>query len=191
MPVAEAPSPTPATDSRPQNGANLNDAFSALDALVSPDTSAPAQPEPQEVEEAPEAPIQEPKPKQEVKPEPKKEAPKQEVKDAPAEPPVKAKTLREAKDMAEAKAKDWERKYKELETKASQPKEDTERKSLEERLTRLQKERDALYETVKFKAYEESDDYKKNFEKPFVDAFTAAREKVARLKVREGRIVQP
>lgn len=200
MPAAEAPSAAPSTETF-STPANLNDAFSSLDSLFQ--AEATPTPEPETPEPAPEAPktapkatVARPEPKPEVKaPEPKPEAPK--AKETPPEPkldekappqPEKAKTLREAKDRAEAQAKEWQAKYEALEKQAKAPKDDPEKKTLAERLESREKRLAELEQTLKYKAYEESTEYKEKYHDPFVASYQDGREFVSQLEVVERAI---
>jgi len=192
MPVAEAPSAAPSTETF-STPANLNDAFSSLGSLF-PQAEEPAAPEaPPEPQKAPQT---RPEPKTEPKAPPvKPEAPKPEIKPPEVKQeqrPVKAKTLAEAKDMAnerakkfEAEANDWRSKYEQL---SKAPKDDPEKKTLAERLEAREKRLAEMEQTLKYKAYEESDEYKQKYHEPFVSAYQEGRDFVSQLEVVEKTI---
>lgn len=81
--------------------------------------------------------------------------------------------------------------------RAKGPTDDPERTKLTETLAEREKRVSQLEEIVRFKAYEESGDYKEKYEKPYIDAFGSARNKIASLRVIErkdgdtGEITQP
>ena len=193
--VVEQPSPATAT---PPPAENLNNAFSSLDSLFpqSEEAPAPAPKEPAKVEQPKQqAPKDTPKVTEQPKADQPKETPKEIAKVSPPQP-EKAKTLREAKDMAEAKFKqtskeltDLKAKYEALVAESSKAKDDPEKKTLAERLEAAEKRSRELDEKLRYKAYEETDEYKDKWEKPITTAYAAGRSKVAGLKVREGRQV--
>lgn len=88
-----------------------------------------------------------------------------------------------------AKLKEAELKIKEYEEKLKTPpppKEDPEKKELSERLTKREQRLKELEETIRNKAFEESEDFKTRFHKPFVDAYTTARAKVGALTITDS-----
>lgn len=185
MPVEAPPAPAAQADPSP----NMTDAFAELDqfAGVAPEAKpeTPATPETPS-KEAPKATTVQQKTTQDA---PKPEKPVQ-TPPAPTDPPkVKAKTLAEAKEMAQAEAKEWRAKYESLEKELSKVKDDPEKKTLSERLEAREKRLAELEQELRYSAYERSEEYKDKYEQPFLNAYTAARSKIASLKVRDGRTV--
>ena len=94
--------------------------------------------------------------------------------------PVKAAELRAAYDATKKKVSDLEKQLTELKAK---PTDDPEKPVLIERL----KERDdrikSLEEKLAIASYEETDEYRKQFHQPFVDAYTEGRQRAARMTV--------
>lgn len=180
MPEVAVAEPTAAPQS---NSPNFDEAFSGLEEIagVKPEpTQAPA-PKPSD-----KAPVTTQKPTQEKPPEQKSP---QTPPATPEAPKVKAKTLAEAKEMAQAEAKEWRTKYESLQQELSKPKDDPEKKTLAERLEAREKRLAELEQELRYSAYERSEEYKDKYEQPFLSAYTAARSKIASLKVRDGRAV--
>lgn len=138
-------------------------------------------------------------PKPEPKPEAKptaKEAPKPEAKvelerpgaDTPPPPekkieaaPAKEKTnIYRQYDALKEKHETLERQFTEFKSK---PAEDPEKKVYAEKLTAAEKRAEELESKLRFAAYEQSDDYKENYEQPYVDAYQSGRTKIAAMKV--------
>jgi hypothetical protein len=71
--------------------------------------------------------------------------------------------------------------------KTAKPAEDPEKKTLVEALEARNKRLQELEQQLSFKAYEESQDYKDKYQKPFEQAFVAGRAKIAGLKVIERK----
>lgn len=173
---AATPSPTPSPSpspgpipSAPASG-DMADAFSELDRMV----SGEPEPSPEPKDDAPE-----PQPKET----PKETAPKEPPKPV-EQPKVKARDLKEAKEMAQAEAKQWREKYEALEKQAKQqPKEHPEVKTLQERLQSLEKEKNEALEKLRFKSYEEHPEYEEKYNKPFINAFERGRKFVDQLEV--------
>ncbi len=171
------PTGSPATDLKPSPSSNLNE----------PDAT------PEVPKEAPKAPPERPEPKPEVqppetKPEPPKEVPK--AKELPQQP-EKAKTLREAKDMAEARYKELQTKYAEREKQLAElqkVRDDPEKKQLAERLEAREKRLAELEQTLKYKAYEETSEYQEKYHQPFAAAYNDGRDFVSQLEVVERTI---
>lgn len=108
----------------------------------------------------------------------------------PAEPvkPAPAKTLREAKDLAEKRNKELEAELKTLrEQRAAAPVDDPEKGQLRTQLETLNKRNQELEETVQFTAFERSDRYKQEFYKPFEDAYRRGMQKTASIKAADGQ----
>lgn len=84
----------------------------------------------------------------------------------------------------------------EILTLKTTPREDPEKKTLSEKLEAAQKRLEATEETLRFTKYEQHEEYKTKWEKPYVDAYHLGRAKVSRLQVKEvqdpntGAIVQ-
>ena len=97
--------------------------------------------------------------------------------------------LRAAYENSKAKLKEYESKIKEYEEKLKAPpppKDDPEKKELSERLTKREQRLKELEETLRNKAFEESEEFKTKFHKPFVDAYTTARAKVSALTITDA-----
>lgn len=149
-------------------------------------------PKPQAKDKKPAKPAEAPKeePKADDEPEPKAE-PKQEPKadDTPKQP----KELRAAYENLKTKAKTLEAELAALKAeKAKPPPEDPEKKTLAERVKEYEQRVSKLDEELKYAAYERSPEYQEKYEKPFLDAYQAGREKIAKLKIAdaEGNIRQ-
>jgi hypothetical protein len=95
--------------------------------------------------------------------------------------PEKAKTLREAYDHTKSENAKLQARIKELET--AKPPEDPEKKQLAEKLTAREKRLQELEEDQRFTNYERSEDYKTQWEKPFIDAYQAGRNKIASFRL--------
>jgi len=76
-----------------------------------------------------------------------------------------------------------EKEYADYKTKSSQPADDPEKKQFSERVSSLEKENGDLKEKLKFVNYQESDEYKQQYEKPYMDSWQAGRSWVSKLKV--------
>lgn len=101
--------------------------------------------------------------------------------------PSKASELRQAYETQKAKLRQLEAdlaaKNAELETVKSKPSEDPEKKTLQERLSEREKRLQDLENKIRFKDYQESQEYKEKYYQPFVDAFQTGRRKAASLKI--------
>lgn len=92
--------------------------------------------------------------------------------------------LRTAYEALKLKHKQLEAEHQAL--RNAPPKEDPERKSLEDRLSEREKRLADLENEIRFSAYERSQEYKEKFEQPFVDAYQTGRAKVATLKITDA-----
>ena len=101
--------------------------------------------------------------------------------------PERAGELRKQRDAARTENETLKARVRELEKAQKQAGEDPERKSMEAKLAEYEKKTKELDERLRYKAYEESDDYKSRFYQPFLDAYSNARQKVATLKVVERK----
>ena len=128
-------------------------------------------------EKAPEKPQDKPQ-----EPDPEKMAPKQ---------------LREAYAGIKAKMATIEKERDEFKAKATRPAEDPEKKTLAERVSEYEKKLAAKEEELRYSDYSRSDEYKEKYEKPYVDAYMSARNRVSALKIVERKdpeteaIIQP
>ncbi len=185
---AAAPAPSQGFTHPPLAEPAGSEAFGDLESLATDN----GQPEPAKPDAAPE------KPRAAdgkfTKPEPAKEpakAPEKPVDKVltPETPPEKMapKQLREAYEGLKRKQAEMEAKYKELETKASKPADDPEKKTLAERLAAREQRLKEVEDELRFTDYSKSEEYKQRFEKPFVDAYVNARARVAGLKTVEKR----
>lgn len=109
----------------------------------------------------------------------------------PPEKPFKAAELRNAYESLKARNKKLEAEHEALKAehekaKTAKPPEDPEKPKLVEALTEKDKRIKELEETLKFKAYEETDDFKKSYQQPYVDAFKAGRDAAAELTVTDS-----
>lgn len=97
---------------------------------------------------------------------------------------LKAKTRQLESDLAASRA--------ETQTLKSKPAEDPEKKSLQEKITDMQKRLDDAEARMRFTDYEHSEEYKEKYYQPFVDAYQAGRQKAASLKFTdaEGNVRQ-
>jgi hypothetical protein len=91
-----------------------------------------------------------------------------------------------AKEL-EAKAKDYETKHVELQKKLTEPRDWPEKKTYEEKLSEREKKLQEYEQHLRLTRYEKSQEYKDKYEMPYVNAFMAARDKAASLKVIERK----
>lgn len=99
--------------------------------------------------------------------------------------PVPAAKLRPAYEAAKAEVK---RLTVELEkAKTAKPAEDPEKATLVESLSAKDKRIKELEDSLRYADYQQTDEYKTKYEKPFVQAYAAGRAKATALKVRVGR----
>jgi hypothetical protein len=115
------------------------------------------------------------------KPKPPAAAPP--AKPAEGEIPAKAPELREAYGKAKAKIAELE---KAIAESRSKPVDDTERKTFTEQITTLTKRLEETEGVLKFKAFEQSNEYKEKYENPFVEAYNEGRQQAAALSVVDG-----
>ena len=207
-----APAESPRTLSRPApdvSGNTFNDpeAFAALDALAVDDGGPPDDIPP--VKEAPA------KPRDEAGKFAKPEKPAEKAVEKPAEKvPEKAPAKVEQKvpekveelesddlDVEKAAPKELRQAYKakqkrlaeilkerdEWKSKASKPVDDTEKKSLAEKLAEREQRIAAYEERLRFTDYSQSDEYKEKYQTPFEDAYLAGRARMAGLKTVERK----
>ncbi len=168
------------------------DAFSALDNMLEPEAPPPAK----EVGQVPpskgsgsaetaEKPSQTPDGTDPKAVQTAKEIGKTE----PLEPkPQKAATLRENYDRLKGELKQaQERLSKYDEDKAKIPQQDNHLKELQAKYEELQKKHEERENEMRFVNYERSQEYKDKWETPFVDAYTAGRNKLSSIKVIERK----
>lgn len=110
--------------------------------------------------------------------------PEAKLDEKPQEPPKEPKALREAYNSLKTRLDASEKELTQLKADREKPApEDTERKALSERLTFYEQRMKQLEDELKFAAYERSDEYQEKYDKPYVQAYQSAREKVGRLKI--------
>lgn len=148
----------------------MTDAFADLEKLAAPDETPPEETPKPSLEKSPEE-------LEPAEPEPK---PERKVPDVPAKG-SRVKSLREAYESAKLKMTEMEAELKAL--KNAKPPEDPEKKTLSERLAEREKRLQEVEERLRFSAYEQSDEYREKYEKPFVDSYQYGRAKTASLKV--------
>jgi uncharacterized DUF497 family protein len=163
----------------------MQDAFAALNkkAGVAPAPEPVKKPTPPTKPSEPakvEPPKKEPEPTETPKPE---EVPVEATK--PAEPPPKAKRpsdyLREEMTKWKGKAEQLEAELKK--SREAPPAEHPEVKSLSEKLTAAEKRAQELDQIVRHTAYERSQEFRTQFDQPFLDSYAAGAAKVKALKV--------
>jgi hypothetical protein len=165
-----------------------SEAFGDLESLATDN----GQPEPAKPDAAPEKPraadgkFTKPEPAKAPAKAPEKPVDKVLTPETPQEK-MAPKQLREAYEGLKRKQAEMEAKYKELETKASKPADDPEKKTLAERLAAREQRLKEVEDELRFTDYSKSEEYKQRFEKPFVDAYVNARARVAGLKTVEKR----
>lgn len=190
---AAAPSSTPAAapaaapSGPPQS--SPSPLYAELDALSADDIAPPETPEPEpdtpEGDEPPETP----------------ETPETPPagKGKPPEKPLKAAELRQAYQDLKSKHAQLESELAEVRGKVADP---AERERLDQELQQMRQRNEQLEHELKLTNFASSDDYKQNYEKPFVDAYQSGRAKVASMKLvarkndegevtQEARIAQP
>ena len=95
--------------------------------------------------------------------------------------PVKVPELRAAYENVKKENKTLKAEIEKF--KAGQPADDPDKPKLVEALTSAQKRLSELEEELKYSAYEKSDDYQKQYEKPFIAAYQSGRVRVTQLTV--------
>jgi hypothetical protein len=190
----EAPAGLP-TDA-PELPSGHEEAFGALDAMAK-EMDSPVAPVPAPIGDKRERGTdgkflkagEKPKPveKPAEKPEPKVD-PKAEIDFE--KPPERVGDLRKHYDALKARHRELETKHAELQKTSQAPREWPEEKTYKEKLAEREKsieahgKRIADYESeLRFVNYRKSEDYKHNFEKPYVDAFLAGRDRAKNLKI--------
>lgn len=189
-----AETPTPGTAATPAPGQNLNNAFSSLESLYGGGDSPPSQPD------APAASAEktsdQPPPSGKTAPEKPDtgvenvtgKPPETKSPDPKAPPPFeRAGELRKQRDQTRLENEQLKAKLKQFESEIKAKTEDPERKAMESRIADYEKKVKDLDERLRFKAYEESDEYQAKYYKPFLDAYSTARAKIAALKVVERK----
>lgn len=200
-PTAPAPSQMDTNRTAPQVEAPFNDAFADLDKMAGEppvSTKAPAARHaerkaaesakaanpPKPAEPAPERPGTQPlepdiAPDLETSPKPEDKPADIEVPKDDGKPPAEAKPKQGPWQMLrEAQAK-----IKELESKAPKSVDSEALKAAEERVAKAEAARVELEKRIELADYTQSEDYAKNFHEPFVNAYSEAREMVAKLKM--------
>lgn len=94
--------------------------------------------------------------------------------------PVKAPELRAAYAKVKARVVDLEKQLNEVKAK---PVDDTERKTFTEQISTLNKKLEEVGATLKFAAYEQSEEYKQKYETPFIEAWNEGVQQVASLTI--------
>lgn len=191
-PIAtEAPPPT--NSSPPEVAGPFNDAFNDLDKMVGASAQAPSRsPGAKEATRRSEAQAKAAKPSEEpVRPgnEPLEEAPSTESKPAEVKSPAELETPVAKPVEAKPKQGPWQMlreaqaKLKEMESKVSAKPDEASAKAVEEKLSKLEADLAEKEKAIQLADYTQSEDYAKNFHKPFVNAYTEAREAVAQFQV--------
>jgi hypothetical protein len=98
----------------------------------------------------------------------------------PPKPPSKVASLRQAYESTKRRVAELELEVNSLKT--AKPPEDPEKKTLSERLAEREKRLGELEDRIRFSAYEQSDEYREKYEKPFVAAYQSGRAKAASMK---------
>lgn len=187
--IAEAPAaaPTPAPSTPPPAPAQrqptsepLNDAFADLDDMMK--EPEPSKPDPKKA-------AADAAPKKSEAPKKTEEPPKPE--DRPIEK-MAPKQLREAYEALKAKHAQLETEHETFKKTASQPKDDPEKKELQERAERMAKRAQEYEQELKFTKYEKSEEYQDKYWKPYVNAFGTGRAEAAAIKITdaEGNVRQ-
>lgn len=101
--------------------------------------------------------------------------------------PIKAAELRGAYEKAKSEVKRLTAENEKLKT--AKPAEDPEKSTLVESLSAKDKRIKELEDSLRYADYQQTDEYKTKYEKPFVQAYAAGRAKASALKVRVGRKV--
>lgn len=168
---APAPTPTPAPDSSNFSKPNLNNAFSRLDEMMN-------EPEPADKSAAKPADAKAKAPEIQLD----KKA------DKPAEPakPEKAATLRENYDKLKTQLAEREQELAKIKSERAKPVDDPEKKQLSEKLTAREKRLLEVENELKFSKFESTDDYKRNYLKPFADAWEEGKKISASMKIADG-----
>lgn len=105
--------------------------------------------------------------------------------EAPPEPNEKnPKELRDAYHRVKGRVKDLE---KELAEAKSGPVKDDERKTLTEQVSQLQQKLNEANQVLQMAAFEQTDEYKEKFEKPFIDAWSSGVEQVKMLDITDDK----
>lgn len=209
-PAAPTPSPAPAAPAGGDGGGSpsATDAFEKqfdLDQPSGPATPAPAAPSPAP---APPKPGAAPaKPAAAAKPAPAPAKPGAAPSPAPTEfdevEGVQVPRFKSDKDFrgwglgGYKKAKQLEADMQALQTKYTEleqlvPRTKAEKEQLATKLATIEKQHNELQEELKYQNYQRSDDYKKNYEKPYHDAIARAHQEIAEFTVtEEDRSQQP
>lgn len=161
----------------------LNDPFADLASFIKPEPGDTPSPEPtKEVTPEPEKPPAEPP----------AGIPEPSTLKAPEKPTVSVKKpVPEPAQKPEQKLPadfrkgydELKRKYQELEAQHARLKDDPEKKSLAEKLAEREKRIQQLDETVRFSAWERSEEFNEKYEKPFIETYNASRARIAQMKV--------
>jgi len=165
-----------------QRASKALDKFAGIKEEPSKPTESPA-------DKAPEKPAEKPVEAKDTKPADQTQQDTQEQTDKPAD-------QQQQTDGKKPKPSPWklvdewkgkyatlEKEYADYKTKSSQPADDPEKKQFSERVSSLEKENGDLKEKLKFVNYQESDEYKQQYEKPYMDSWQAGRSWVSKLKV--------
>jgi len=176
-----APAPAARSTPNPSSGGretpNLNNAFSDLDKLLSPDKIE---------DKGEEKNSEEPELKQDES-EKKQDKVEDKTSDQPKKP-EKVATLRESYEKTKSELAQVQAKLKEYEDKSkSAPKiSDDDKKSYEDRVTAAEKRRAELEEHIKYVDYTKSSEYKDTYEKPFINAYSEGRKLATSLKISDS-----
>lgn len=102
--------------------------------------------------------------------------------------PVTAPELRKAYDTLKTEHAKIKSEFENFKKATSTPKEDPEKKALQEKLSVAEKRLGELDETLRYTNYERSPEFRDKYQKPYEDAYVAGRKKVATLDVEERAI---
>lgn len=175
-----APPAKPAANGQPkQSGADedslMADSFSDLKSITAAPKEAPKPTAPKKPDESELVGEQkEPELGEEPATKPKVEA----------KPASGAATLRSAYENVKKRAAELEQEVKTL--KESKPQEDPNLKTYKERLEAAEKRQQDLETELKYSAYERSDEYQNEYQKPFEESYNWGKTKVSKLKVDMG-----
>lgn len=109
------------------------------------------------------------------------------------EPAVESMGLKQLRGAYETTRKERDNLKREIAELKAKPVDDPEKPKLTEKLTQREKELEALRKEMEFVDYERSEDYKKSYEQPYVDAWNRARAKVSEFDAmtEDGSTVRP
>lgn len=194
-PAAPGPSSVPIPDTGRGSseatppGSNLNNAFADLDRMgavpsaepaATPKSPAARSGDKQRAAAAPKkAPAEEPVVPEEPLEPAAADAPKPDGTKPADKAPAKGNPVSQMRERIAALEKERD----EWKGKAEKPPEDIEKKTMSERLAEREKRLAEVEQEIKFADYSKSEEYKKEFEKPFFDAYASAQGRIKGMKV--------